>query len=275
MIYTKGRVFNPSFYLPLTYFKGTFKNIFPINYLSILFYSENNSYFLELLNSEDIILKDYKELEQLIFFPRIINSEYNFENIKKDDNFDNNSKLDLFLIKPFLKNNKTKIYLTFEQKENIKNYFKELYIQLKIQKDDLWPCHSKKTFYQLLFYIETLLENSSHSNSLSNIDVEKLENHLKCNYSQKINLTKLIPTLGTNRTTLYKNFKLKHNITILTYLTKIRISMACKLLLETSSPIEEIMYSTGFNNYSNFIKQFKKEQKIAPNSYRYLNKSSF
>lgn len=275
MICTKGKIFNTSFYLPLTYFKGSLKNIFPTSYLSILFYSVNNSYFLELLNSENIILKDYEELEQLIFFPRIINSEYNFENIKKDENFNNNSRLDLFLIRPFIKNNKTKIYLTFEQKENIKIFFKELFIQLEIQKDNLWPCHSKKTFYQLLFYIENLLEHSNSSNSLSNIDIEKLETYLKNNYSKKINLTKLIPTLGTNRTTLYKNFKLKHHITILTYLIKIRISFACKLLIETTFSIEEIMYSTGFNNYSNFIKQFKKEQKVAPNSYRDLNRLFF
>lgn len=274
MICTKGKIFNPSFYLPLTYFKGTFKNIFPMNYLSIIFYSENNSYFLELLNSENITIQNLNDFQQLIFFPRIINSEYNFENIKKEDNFDNNNKLDLYLISHFLKNKKVKLYLTFEQKENVEIFFKEIYTQLKIQKDNFWPCNSKKALYQLLFYIQTILDNNEPSKALSDIDVEKIENYLKKNYSQKINISDLISKIGTNRTTLYKNFKSKHNITLLNYLIKIRISFACKLLIETNLSIEKIMFSVGFNNYSNFVKQFKKEQKIAPNSYKISSKLS-
>lgn len=58
MIYTKGKNFNTSFYLPLTYYKGSIKNIFPEKYLSILFYSEAGNYFLELINSENILLKN-------------------------------------------------------------------------------------------------------------------------------------------------------------------------------------------------------------------------
>lgn len=276
MIYTKGKNFNTSFYLPLAYYKGSIKNIFPEKYLSILFYSKAGNYFLELINSENILLKNYKKLEQLIFYPKIINSEYSFENIKKENSFDNDNKLDLYLISPFLESKKIKIFLTFIEKENIKKIFKELNIQLKSQEDALWPCQSKKNFYQLLFYIQTLIDTNNNNKKKLTLetDIEKIEIYLKNNYLKKININNIIKGINTNRTTAYKNFKLKHNITIHTYLIKIKISIACKLLIETNLPIGEIAYNSGFYSYNNFLVQFKKAKKIAPCSYRSLNKLS-
>ena len=52
------------------------------------------------------------------------------------------------------------------------------------------------------------------------------------------------------------------------FLNEIRIGFACKLLQEGRFSIAEICYESGFNNLSNFNRQFKKIMKKSPLEYR-------
>ena len=47
-----------------------------------------------------------------------------------------------------------------------------------------------------------------------------------------------------------------------------RMQMAKKLLVETTSTIDEIMYKVGYDNRSTFYKNFKEYYGVTPKEYR-------
>jgi AraC-like DNA-binding protein len=51
------------------------------------------------------------------------------------------------------------------------------------------------------------------------------------------------------------------------FLNEIRIGYACKMLLEEKMNISEIGYESGFNNLSNFNRQFKSSMGLSPTEY--------
>ncbi len=57
------------------------------------------------------------------------------------------------------------------------------------------------------------------------------------------------------------------------YLSEVRIAYACKLLMEGNLDISEVCYASGFNNFSNFHKQFKRIVRLSPGEYRKQGKS--
>jgi len=58
------------------------------------------------------------------------------------------------------------------------------------------------------------------------------------------------------------------------FLNEIRIGFACKLLQEGHFSIAEICYESGFNNLSNFNRQFKKIMEESPLEYRKTREKS-
>jgi AraC-like DNA-binding protein len=52
------------------------------------------------------------------------------------------------------------------------------------------------------------------------------------------------------------------------YLTEVRVSYACQLLMEAELDVTRIAYASGFNNLSNFHKQFRKIMKQTPTEYQ-------
>ncbi|WP_367867835.1 AraC family transcriptional regulator [Pedobacter sp. WC2423] len=52
------------------------------------------------------------------------------------------------------------------------------------------------------------------------------------------------------------------------FIKEIRIGHACKLLRETSRPVLEICYDSGYNSWAHFSKQFKAVTSISPSKYR-------
>jgi AraC-like DNA-binding protein len=63
-------------------------------------------------------------------------------------------------------------------------------------------------------------------------------------------------------------FKKQTGKTFIEFLNEYRISHACKLLAETSTPITDICYDSGFNNFSHFNKYFKRITSKSPSMYR-------
>ncbi len=56
------------------------------------------------------------------------------------------------------------------------------------------------------------------------------------------------------------------------FLLDVRIGHACKLLLSTDEPINQICYASGFNNVANFNRLFKKYRSCTPLAYRRRHK---
>lgn len=57
----------------------------------------------------------------------------------------------------------------------------------------------------------------------------------------------------------------------LDYVGELRVGLACKALVETDKPVVEVAWESGFNNMSNFHRQFKKLKGMTPMAFRRLS----
>jgi AraC-like DNA-binding protein len=64
-------------------------------------------------------------------------------------------------------------------------------------------------------------------------------------------------------------FKTRTRKSYFQYLTEIRIGYACELLREGNMDVTRVCFASGFNNLSNFHKQFKKVMRLTPSEYRH------
>jgi transcriptional regulator GlxA family with amidase domain len=63
-------------------------------------------------------------------------------------------------------------------------------------------------------------------------------------------------------------FKLHTRKTYVNFLNEVRISHACRLLIQGNFTVERVCYETGFNNVSNFNRIFKRVTGKTPLAYR-------
>lgn len=97
------------------------------------------------------------------------------------------------------------------------------------------------------------------------------------NYSKSITLEQIAGITNLTTTSFCRYFKLMTNKTYYDFLTEIRISHACRFLIEDKLSIEQIADSCGFYNISNFYRQFKKVIGVTPLTYKreYLMSETF
>ena len=119
----------------------------------------------------------------------------------------------------------------------------------------------------------TLSHNEFHqSNESDTIRLNKVCSYTLANYKKEIGLQE-IAAIGNLRVTSFcRYFKLMTKKTYSDFLTDIRISHACRFLIEDKLPTEVLCFECGFNNVSNFYRHFKKVTNMTPLEYkrRYL-----
>ncbi len=104
--------------------------------------------------------------------------------------------------------------------------------------------------------------NASKDEKLSKV-YSYVYNHFKTPIGSK----DVAEIIHMNQAAFSRYFKRTHRKTFTRYLNEIRIGYACKLLIEQSFNIKTICYECGFNNISNFNKQFKLILGISPSNY--------
>jgi AraC-like DNA-binding protein len=76
-----------------------------------------------------------------------------------------------------------------------------------------------------------------------------------------------------NKAAFCRYFKTVTNKTYIQFLNEIRIGYACKILIEEENKnITDVAFLSGFNNMSNFNRQFKLVQGMSPSAYIKLRK---
>jgi AraC-like DNA-binding protein len=102
-------------------------------------------------------------------------------------------------------------------------------------------------------------------------DAERMNiiiDHIFNKFTEDIDLNVLSDKVGMSTAAFCRYFKSRTQKTFIEYLNEIKISHACKLLRETEQNIVEICFDSGFNNLSNFNRQFRKVTQTNPHSYR-------
>lgn len=97
--------------------------------------------------------------------------------------------------------------------------------------------------------------------------LNKLYEYVYNNFKNDLNSKDVSEHIGMNASAFSRYFKRVHRKTFTTYLNEIRVGYACKLLLENEVNITAIGFESGFNNLSNFNRQFKAITKLSPTKY--------
>lgn len=106
------------------------------------------------------------------------------------------------------------------------------------------------------------------------VDGEKINNvfnFLTTNYTRDISLAEVADIAHMSPTAFCRYFKQHTRKSYSRFLNEIRVSQACTMLQESAEPISRIAFSTGFNNISNFNRQFKRITGTTPSAYQNLS----
>jgi AraC-like DNA-binding protein len=121
--------------------------------------------------------------------------------------------------------------------------------------------------------IATKYHAFAQSNESDTVRINKVCSYTLTNYKKEITLEEIASISNLSVTSFCRYFKLITKKTYYDFLIEIRISHACRLLIEDKLPTEVLCFECGFNNVSNFYRHFKKITKMTPLEYKrnYLN----
>ncbi len=95
----------------------------------------------------------------------------------------------------------------------------------------------------------------------------KVLHFLTTQYQQKIELDKVAEIAHLHPSAFCRFFKEKTGKSLSEYVTDLRISYACKLIIEGKLSVSQVCFESGFNNLSNFNRTFKRLTKMTPTEY--------
>jgi AraC-like DNA-binding protein len=93
------------------------------------------------------------------------------------------------------------------------------------------------------------------------------------NITKDICLDKAANLACMNPSAFSRYFKRTHKKTFIRFVNEIKVGYACKLLLEQKFTISQVCFEAGFNNISNFNRQFKAIKQVTPSDFINLHRS--
>jgi AraC-like DNA-binding protein len=88
-------------------------------------------------------------------------------------------------------------------------------------------------------------------------------------FREPISLAQVASLTNHSPAAFCRYFKTRTRKSYFEYLTEIRIAYACERLMEGNFDVTQVCFASGFNNLSNFHKQFKKVMSLTPSEYRH------
>jgi AraC-like DNA-binding protein len=105
------------------------------------------------------------------------------------------------------------------------------------------------------------------NNTFTNFRLTKIIHFLNTNYQHKIELNKVADIANLHPSAFCRFFKEKTGKSLSEYVNDMRISYACRLIIEGKLSVSQISFESGFNNLSNFNRIFKKHTGFTPTNY--------
>ncbi|HLT07304.1 MAG TPA: AraC family transcriptional regulator [Cyclobacteriaceae bacterium] len=98
--------------------------------------------------------------------------------------------------------------------------------------------------------------------------LERVFAYVLSNYRREITLEEVASLAHMSVTSFCRYFKGMTHKTFSGFLIEVRVSHVCRALIENKLPTEVICFECGFNNVSNFYRQFKKVTGMTPFEYK-------
>jgi AraC-like DNA-binding protein len=153
----------------------------------------------------------------------------------------------------------------------------DLQVQKKVKEKmtDIFEAKGIERINILFSILEIIASSNNHEylSSQSFIDsidegqdekMNKIYKFIMANFKEQISIEQLASEVNMTKTSFCRFFKKRTNKSFVQYVNEIRIGYACKLLYTQAYNISEAAYDSGFENISNFNKQFMKIKKETP-----------
>ncbi|MGN7515836.1 MAG: AraC family transcriptional regulator [Allomuricauda sp.] len=180
-----------------------------------------------------------------------------------------------------------KDFLEAPELKNIRDLIEESRYGLKFDnldpkiKDSIQELDSGTQFERLMRFIHVLNQLANHESKTilssegylasfkktNNKNLDKIYEYIFSNFDKNILLSEVAEIANMNPSAFSRFFKRINRKTFKEYVNEVRIGYACKLLSEHQYNITRICYESGFNNISNFNRQFKKITGKSPSQY--------
>ncbi|WP_146746548.1 AraC family transcriptional regulator [Sinomicrobium soli] len=129
-----------------------------------------------------------------------------------------------------------------------------------------------RILYQLEQQEKTTLASPAWIDQFNSRDrkLNRILQYIMLHFQEDLSLEAVASYSGMNRTAFCRYFKGKTGKSFITFLNDLRISFACKALLEDipSRSVSEVCYASGFNSLSYFHRIFKRHKGVAPSEYQ-------
>lgn len=173
---------------------------------------------------------------------------------------------------------KSVVDLLHKSKRGVKINDKSLHKRIKNQLIKIINEHGFKRIYLLLELLDVLSSSTEvellcsqvFSDSISEYTDQRMNTvykHIMLNFKYKISIQSVASEVNMTTTSFCRFFKQRANISFFQYVNNIRIGYACSLLYMRTYSISEVAYKSGFENISNFNKQFLKTKGKTPSQF--------
>lgn len=157
----------------------------------------------------------------------------------------------------FLGESKTTIHQMVETLSSVSD-FNKVFELVKILK-----MLSEETDYELLSS-EGFLTDFEKSEKRQ---LDEVYHYVMQNFQNQIKLEQIAEIVNMTASSFSRYFKRVNGRTFSSYVSEIRIGYACRLLIENEYQIGRVCFESGFNNLSNFNRQFKSIMNYSPSEY--------
>lgn len=120
----------------------------------------------------------------------------------------------------------------------------------------------------LLYFHKHVHRKMSNDAYRKNEKLRELIDYIHAHYQEELPLEELATIMGYSKTHFMAVFKQQVGISCTEFIIQYRLSKACEALVQSDLPILTIASQCGFNNLSNFNRQFKTHYQITPSQYR-------
>jgi len=152
-------------------------------------------------------------------------------------------------------------------------------LQLLPTMDRLWETFGARRLWSLMELLEemtqstetSILASVGYAPVVTHRDSERLNRairYMNAHLSGVLELNEVAAEAGLSPQAFSRFFRKFMGVTFIEYVTSLRISSACRYLLETDKTIAAICYLCGFNNLSNFNRQFLRHKQTTPREFR-------
>jgi AraC-like DNA-binding protein len=144
-----------------------------------------------------------------------------------------------------------------------------------VEMNDQKPANRLMSLLEILVHLSTskdltpILSKTFTASSDNDTDrIDMVIQFILKNYKNDIYIEEIASKLNMSIASFSRYFKHHTHKTFSNYVTEIRISHACRLMMDSHYNISEICYMSGFENQSNFYRHFKKFTGVIPKEYK-------